>query len=333
MNNIEIKQYDAKYNKAIYDLFCEVRDEDDFFLKFDYEGFCSHLFNHRGFKAEGSFIALDGEKLVGFASGCIRDADNGNEKASGYIHTIFVKKEYRFQGIGKAMLLQIEDYVKAAGRTSIRSVFLSPINWPWYIPYTDHHMHPGMPCVRINSDFYIFLYHMGYAVNSMHEGFHLPLAQYEFPEKVKAKMEENAKIGLTVEIYDPAKHFGIDEFCKDIEAAGLDGFAHSIRYNLYEREKPLPFVVAADHGKVVGWTGAMYVESTGRGHLDGICVHPDYRQHGLGKCVFSMLCKSLKEMGASYMTFFTGLDNPARYIYMGAGFRVAQSFADMKKNL
>jgi hypothetical protein len=38
-------------------------------------------------------------------------------------------------------------------------------------------------------------------------------------------------------------------------------------------------------------------------------------------------------MGASYMTFFTGLDNPARYIYLGAGFQVAQSFADMKKDL
>ena len=43
--------------------------------------------------------------------------------------------------------------------------------------------------------------------------------------------------------------------------------------------------------------------------------------------------KHLKEMGASYMTFFTGLDNPARYIYLGAGFQVAQSFADMKKEL
>ena len=32
------------------------------------------------------------------------------------------------------------------------------------------------------------------------------------------------------------------------------------------------------------------------------------------------------------MTFFTGLDNPARYIYLSAGFKIAQSFADMKKN-
>ena len=40
-----------------------------------------------------------------------------------------------------------------------------------------------------------------------------------------------------------------------------------------------------------------------------------------------------KKNGATYMTFFTGLDNPARYIYLGAGFNIACSFADMKNNL
>ena len=32
------------------------------------------------------------------------------------------------------------------------------------------------------------------------------------------------------------------------------------------------------------------------------------------------------------MTFFTGLDNPARRIYLFVGFKIAQSFADMKKD-
>ena len=120
-----------------------------------------------------------------------------------------------------------------------------------------------------------------------------------------------------------------DEFCEVIQNPG---FAASIKNNL-KRDEPRPFLVASNNGKVVGWTGAMYVESTGRGHLDGIVVDPNERKAGLGKGLFCNLCKHLKEMGASYMTFFTGLDNPARYIYLGAGFQVAQSFADMKKEL
>jgi N-acetylglutamate synthase-like GNAT family acetyltransferase len=190
-------------------------------------------------------------------------------------------------------------------------------------------MHPGMPCARINSDFYIFLYHHHYVVNSIHEGFHLPLSEYTLPQAVVDNMAKNKERGLVVEIYDPKKHYGIDEFC---EAINNPGFAAAIKNNL-KREQPRPFLVAAHNGKVVGWTGAMYVEPTGRGHLDGICVDPAERKSGLGKALFCYLCANLKEMGASYMTFFTGLDNPARYIYLFAGFKIAQSFADMKKEL
>jgi ribosomal protein S18 acetylase RimI-like enzyme len=77
----------------------------------------------------------------------------------------------------------------------------------------------------------------------------------------------------------------------------------------------------------------MYTESTGRGHLDGIAVDPNVRGGGLGKALFCYLCYQSKLNGAKYMTFFTGLDNPARYIYLSAGFKIAQSFADMKKDL
>lgn len=325
----QIVKYNNKYAKAVYELYKDFRDEEDFFLNYTYEEFYNHLFKNPFYKEEGTFVALVEDKVVGFASGLVRDMDNGNEKASGYLHTMIVKKEYRRKGIGSKLLEAVEKYVKENGRNSIRFVFIGQINWPWYIPNTDHHMHPGMPCVRINSDFYIFLYHHQYVVNSIHEGFHLPLSEYKMPEAVIEKMKENEAKGLKVELYDPKKHYGIDEFC---EAIQNPGFAQSIKNNL-KRENPRPFLVASHDGKVVGWTGAIYVEPTGRGHLDGICVDPNERKAGLGKALFCNLCNELKKQGATYMTFFTGLDNPARFIYLFAGFQIAQSFADMKKNL
>ena len=83
---------------------------------------------------------------------------------------------------------------------------------------------------------------------------------------------------------------------------------------------------------MIAWTGAIYTEPTGRGHLDGVCVSPEYRKLGLGTGIFAKLCMESKNNNAKYMTLFTGIDNNARYIYMGAGFNVACSFADMKKN-
>ena len=326
---MEYQNYQPQDQKEIYELFCDFQKEECFYKDLTFDEFANRLFNNPEFQGNGSFVARKNGKLVGFASALVRKADDNNPKASGYIHTFIVKKEERRKGIGSHLLALCEQYIKDQGKTSSRFVFLGQINWPWYIPHTDKHLHPGAPAVRINSEMYIFLYHHGYFVNSIHEGFHLPLSQYELPESAARKMKENEAKGLKIEIYDPKIHYGIEEFCDKINNPG---FAASIRGNL-KRENPKPFLVASDHGKVVGWTGAIYTESTGRGHLDGICVDPDVRGGGLGKGLFCTLCYESKKNNATYMTFFTGLDNPARYIYLHAGFQIAQSFADMKKEL
>ena len=318
--------YNEKYQQGMYEVYVDLTQEEMFYQEKTFDEFKNTLFNSRAFEADGTFVALDGDKVVGFISTNARD---DNPKTSGYINTFIVNKAYRRQGIGSKLLELGEAYLKEKGKTSVRFVFLSGINWAWYIPYTDKHMHPGMPAVRMNSDFYIFLYHHGYAVNSIHEGFHLPLSEYELPKAVVDKMEKNKERGLFVEIYDPNKHYGVEEFCQKIEGDN-PGFAYSIRYNL-NRPEPKPWLCANENGRMVGWTGAMWNEESGRGHFDGIIVDEDIRGAGLGKALFCILCYQSKLNGAQYMTFFTGLDNPARYIYLGAGFKIAQSFADMKK--
>ena len=329
--NVKYVNFETKYEQQVYELYCNFRDEEDFYKIMSFDEFKGHLFQNRFFQPEGNFIALVDDQVVGFGGALIRPADDGNPNASGYIHTFIVKKEYRRQGIGSKLLQLCEDYIKNAGRASSRLVFLSPINWPWYIPHTDHHMHPGAPAIRMNSEMYIFLYHHHYFVNSIHEGFHLPLSEYELPEGVVKKMEENNQRGLFVELYDPKKHYGVEDFCKKIEKSNA-GFASSIRYNM-AKEEPKPFLCANENGRMVGWTGAIWNEESGRGHFDGIIVDEDIRGAGLGKALFCYLCYQSKLNGAKYMTFFTGLDNKARYIYLSAGFKIAQSFADMKKVL
>jgi ribosomal protein S18 acetylase RimI-like enzyme len=83
----------------------------------------------------------------------------------------------------------------------------------------------------------------------------------------------------------------------------------------------------------MGWTGAMWTETSGRAHFDGIVVDPNIRGGGVGKSLFCTLCQYSKEHGSKFMTFFTGLENPARNIYLYAGFKIIQTFAIMKKGL
>lgn len=327
----EIIEYNKQYNHLIYQEYQKFVREENFFYEESESEFSKKLFENSLFQEEGTFIALKNQNVIGFISGLVRDIDINNPNGSGFIHTLFVNKNFRRQGIGSHLLEKVEQYFKSKNMKSSRWVFLSNINWVWNIPYYSGHIHPGAPCVRINTEHYFFLLHHGYVINSIHEGFHLPLSEYELNSEVIKRIEKNEVDGYLIEEYDSAKHYGLEEFCKKIETSNI-GFANTIRSNL-KKEKPNPFLVATHNGKVVGWTGAMYNESSGRGHFDGIIVDPDERKRGLGKILFCKLCYWSKNNGSKYMTLFTGLDNPARYIYFYAGFKIAQTFADMKKPL
>jgi len=75
------------------------------------------------------------------------------------------------------------------------------------------------------------------------------------------------------------------------------------------------------------------VQPSGRGFFLGIGIHSDYRGVGAGKALFAALCKGLKGIGASFMTLFTGEENPARNIYEAAGFKIVKSWVVMRKEV
>ncbi|MDY2902223.1 MAG: GNAT family N-acetyltransferase, partial [Bacilli bacterium] len=189
--------------------------------------------------------------------------------------------------------------------------------------------HPCAPAIRINSNEYFFLLHRGYSIIGQEDAFHLDLSDYEISEDIQKILDEAKKEGITIELYDKNKHYGLEEFYKELN---IYDFEKVIRSNL-ELEHPYPFLVVAKDNKVVGWTGAMWNEESGRGHFDGIAILSSVRGRGLGKALFSLLAYYNKKGGAKFMTFYTGLTNHARYIYMGAGFKIIESFALMKKEL
>ena len=202
-----------------------------------------------------------------------------------------------------------------------------PLCYSWYIPNYPGHDHPCAPGIRVNSPEYLFLLHRGYAAVGFEDAFHLPLSDYEISPSIQQILDKNKEDGIVIEFYDQNKHTGLQEFYDDIQA--ID-FEKCIRANL-ALEKPNPFLVVSENNKIKGWTGALWNEASGRGHFDGIIISESVRGRGLGKALFSMLAYQSKLNGAKFMTFYTGLNNHARYIYMGAGFKIVQTYALMKK--
>ena len=313
--------------KQIINLWNEDIASEGFYKPLTVEDFEERFVNNIDFDFEGVFGAFDEEKLVGYAMGFIRQQTIKNENSPGYLNAFIVKKEYRKKGIGELLVKKVEEYIKGKGKKSIIATSYLPLCYSWYIPNYPGHDHPCAPGIRINSEEYFFLLHRGYAATGYEDAFHLPLEQYEISPSIQEILDKNEKEGLKIEFYDENKHYGLEEFYEDINA--ID-FEKCIRANL-KLEKPYPFLVISENGKIKGWTGALWNEASGRGHFDGIIISESVRGKGLGKALFSMLAYQSKLNGAKFMTFYTGLTNHARYIYMGAGFKIVQSYCSMKK--
>lgn len=301
--------------------------EDGFFKPLELDDFMKRFVNDVDFNFDGCFGAFVDNKLIGYVFAFIREQTKANPNAAGYLNTLVVKKEYRKQGIGDHLVDLAEKFIKDNGRPAILACDYLPVCYGWYIPGFPGHDHPCAPGIRVNSEEYFFLIHRGYEAVGFEDAFHLNLSSYKLSDSVNKILERNAKDGITIEFYDPKKHSGLDEFYEDINA--ID-FTKCIKANL-ALDKPNPFLIINENGKVKGWTGALWNEASGRGHFDGIIISESVRGRGLGKALFSMLAYQSKLNGAKFMTFYTGLNNHARYIYMGAGFKIVQTYAIMKK--
>ena len=156
---------------------------------------------------------------------------------------------------------------------------------------------------------------------------YLNLSDYETPAWVAEKEEKMAREGYHVDRYDPTRHVGLEEmvnalgnsmWSEEIPAAGKAG---------------MDLLVGLKDNTCAGFTGPVYPEETGRGYFAGLGVAPQYEGHGLGTLLFYRLLDREKQVGSQYMSLFTGEDNHARFIYLGAGFRIVRTFGVMLKEL
>ncbi len=313
----------------MHNLWNEVVQEEYFLKPLTEEEYENKILNNPDFSYDSTFVIYDGQTLIAFAIGYLRKQYLSNLNVPGIINAIIVKKAYRNQGIGSSLLLHLEEYFHSKGLKKVAATYFLPSCYEWYIPNTKNHDHPCAPGIRINSKEYFFYLHRGYEPYNYCDAFHLDLENYELSPSIKKILEDAKTDNITIELYDEKKHVGIDEFCQKLN---IYDFEKVIKENL-AMPNPYPFLVVVKDHRVVGWTGAMWNEKSGRGHFDGIAILEEIRGRGLGKALFSSLAYYNKINGAKFMTFYTGLTNHARYIYMQAGFKIVMSYASMSKNI
>ena len=338
MSDITIIHLTDEYKNAFEEFYNRIAPHYGYLI-LSKDEFQAFFYENEEWKDDSVRLALINNKIVGASIFTIRKIDETNFASPSYLTLLIVDPAFCFEGIGSALLNEVETCAKISHHKTLRISYQSTLNLPWEIrsihsPNKELSLdkpiiHPGAPGAMINESLYLFLFRHGYEVVDEQDSFYIDLVTYQMPQTVIKQKESLSKKGFDIELYDIKKHYGLIEFFSSIHD---EAFIRVIKENL-AKTNPNPFYVVSKEGRILGWTGAFYTEPTGRAHFDGICISPEVRGYGIGTILFHMLLDYSKHNGATYITFFTGRNNFARKIYFKAGGKITKSFAIMEKEM
>lgn len=266
----------------------------------------------------------------------------------GYLTVVFVAPEYRRQGIGAALVRVLADRFAARGRRLMACSGNSPVHLSWIVPGTPGHDHNNAPGVDEQCTGYPFLIACGMEARFHEVAMYRDLAGYEWPANMDGIRERLLAEGIYAGLYDGKQALGYDGMC---DRVGSEYWRGVLREELgaWQRGEPnpdetlwvdgqrpkgpRPLLVAVRDGQIVGFTGPVDKQKSGRGWFTGICVDPLYGRRSIGALLFNLLLQAFVDEGAAFTTLFTGADNHAQQIYRRAGLRVVRPFAVMVKPL
>lgn len=331
-NSVCVKKFEDKYADEVIALWNEICLDEVLYKPFTLNDFNEKFLNNPNFDYNGTFVLIENGETVGFANAVFKKdflPKETFENLPGYITMVMVRKDKRGRGYGRLLTESAEKYLKESGKNSVKIDFFNPINLEWIIPGTINHDHPNAPGVDTDTYAYEFFKKMGYIERNVEVSMYNDLSKFTLSEDVSKKYEKLCAEDFAVEIYDKNKHRGLDSFFDNIKN---EDWRKCINDNL-KLEEPFTFIVAAYEGTVCGFAGPLEIEKSGRGKFCGIGVDSSFEGKGIGTVLFFLLCRNFKNIGAGFMSLFTGQNSNARRIYSQAGFDVVRRWALFKKDL
>lgn len=322
---LNIEPIQLNHCEMLFDLFNQASKSNDFL----YESLTLKQFQEKFYISTStyeikSYVALLDEKPIGFSSGVF---DLSTNKA--YITMILLDASYRRLGYGKQLLKQLENKLldQPLQQKKIEIVFFNPVNLSWQTPNANA-LHPNAPGIDKESIGHLFFKSQGYFDFAVQNAYYKDIRNYEYSTSIIELNEELNKKGFIFDYYKVHKDHGLKEMLNNL---GSPVWLETILKHVESKGVDNTLLVPTLNNLVVGFTGPLSVEKSMRGYFAGIGVHSEYRGHGLAKVLFAKLIMGLKEMGAHYMTLFTGENNPARRMYEKEGFEIKRTFIDLRK--
>lgn len=287
-------------------------------------------------------VARAGGKLAGWLHAAADDGDTG------YLTAVFVAPALRRRGIATQLLLALETRMRALGKQMLACSGNNPVHLDWRVPGTPGHDHNNAPGVDEDCAGYPFLLASGWQPRFQAVAMYMPLSAYRWPDEMNEIRRKLEAESIYVGPYDGKASLSYDGMC---DRVGSDYWRNVLRRELeaWQTGKPCadeslwadgvpprgprPLLMAIAGDRIVGFTGPVDKQRSGRGWFTGICVDPLYGKRSIGTLLFHLLMQAFIDEGAAFTTLFTGAENHAQRIYQNAGLSAVRHFAAMAKPL
>ena len=176
----------------------------------------------------------------------------------------------------------------------------------------------------------------------------MPLRDYRWDPKLDAVMEKLTAEGIYVGRWQMGMGEKYDGMC---DRVGSEYWRNVLRQELLawhtgqpnadpecwpdgvQPAGPRPLLVAMKDEQIIGFTGPVDLQRSGRGWFTGICTDPEWGGRGIATVLFNLLMKEFVAEGAAFCSLFTGAQNHAQKIYQRAGLRVTSHWAVLSQSL
>lgn len=294
------------------------------------EGFHALFTASPHYSPEYCLVAEEDGKVIGFLHGITKKIflpKETHESTPGYLTAIFVDPAHRRKGAGTALLKALMEAFSRAGKRTIACSGSNPVNLPWLVPGAGGHDHNNAPGVDLECAGYPFLIKNGFEDRYSEVAMYLNLKDYMEAPEVQPKREALRVQGIHTGRYDPATNCDFDRMC---DRVGSEYWRQVLRDETASPH-PRPILAALDGRYMVGFTGPVDRQESGRGWFTGICTDPEYERRGIATVLFNLLMQEFIACGATFSTLFTGRDNHAQRLYLRTGFRVVRRFAILSR--
>ena len=252
-------------------------------------------FNTRFFgECRWGFGAFEADELIGFVHAAAKTSFLNKENAANtplYLTMILVHPDYRRKGVGTALIDRIKALRTELGKPNITVTDMNPVRLTWLIPGANGHDHNNAPGVYENGMGYPFLQKQGFEARMHEVAMYVDLSTYKWNPALDDIIETLKADGIYVGLWKPGMGEEYDGMC---DRVGSEYWRNVLKQEIaawheerpnsdpdlwvdgIKPEGPRPILVAMKDEHIIGFTGPVGRQQSGRGWFTGICVDPNY---------------------------------------------------------